>query len=1222
MPAPTPDSLEAFINRWQGQEGGQERANFPLFLSELCDALALPRPNPASATNETNDYVFERRVDEAQLGGTTTPRRIDLYKRGAFILEAKQSRQPGGKKALPDQLALPALPEPTRRGRATAARAWDVLMFNARRQAQDYARLLPSDHPSPPFLLILDVGHVIELYADFTGQGRNYAQFPDNRSHRIFLEDLRRPEIQTLLQTIWTNPQSLDPARKVAAATREIAERLAHVSRALETAGHPAETAAMFLMRCLFTMFAEDVGLLPEKSFRDLLARCIANPANFQPMVRQLWEAMDTGGFAYGIETQVRRFNGEFFKDRTVLPLARAEIGELHQAASRNWKDVEPSIFGTLLEQALNPAERRRLGAHYTPRAYVERLVVATVMEPLRADWSHVLAAATRQKSEGRAAEAIATIRAFHEKLCATRILDPACGTGNFLYVALELLKRLEAEVVDALADLGGQNVLIGLEGLTVDPHQFRGIELNPRAATIAELVLWIGYLQWHLRSRGGLPADPVLRAFRNIEVRDAVLEADLYRPTPPATPTPTVIANAVKQSSPSSLRAQAMKARALPSTRQEPAAPGPASLSSLPPFTGGAGGGYSTTAATTPQVDIVATNPPYTGNAAPPPTPALPVTEYANPRRPKWPDAEFIVGNPPFIGSKFIRERLGDAYAEALWAAHPAMNDSADFVMYWWDHAALLLTAKKTRLRRFGFVTTNSITQVFQRRTIARYLEAKAPLSLAMAIPDHPWTKATPDAAAVRIAMTVAEAARGGGWGGRNNGILQHVTTEVGLDTDTPQIAFATRTGPINADLTVGADLTAARPLKANEGVCSPGVKLHGAGFIVTPAQAEHLGLGRRPGLEQHIRTYRNGRDITGHPRNAMVIDLLGLDEGEVRERFPEVYQYLLQTVRQERILNSRATYRDNWWLFGEPRRELRPALRHQIRYIATTETSKHRVFQFVDSEILPDNMIVVIAAEDAYVLGAMQSSAYMAWFAQASGTLEDRPRFTKSRCFDPFPFPATDDLQKARIRRIAEDLDAHRKRVLAEHPHLTLTGLYNVLEKLRAGIAPDALPAADHRIFTDGLVLILKELHDRLDAAVAAAYGWPVDLPEQEILTRLVALNRERAAEEAAGHIRWLRPEYQIPRFGSAADKLDLRGGKSAALPAAETAAKPAYPASKPPSPPSPASATSPPRMAATSPSAAPPEPRPGPPRSRITQSRNVITHHRQTTIFTRAG
>ena len=172
--------------------------------------------------------------------------------------------------------------------------------------------------------------------------------------------------------------------------------------------------------------------------------------------------------------------------------------------------------------------------------------------------------------------------------------------------------------------------------------------------------------------------------------------------------------------------------------------------------------------------------------------------------------------------------------------------------------------------------------------------------------------------------------------------------------------------------------------------------------------------------------------------------------------------------------------------------------------------------------------------------------------------------PVYVKSRCFDPFPFPAADDLQKQRIGVIAEDLDAHRKHVLAAHPHLTLTGLYNVLEKLRAGLAPDALSPPDRRTFDDGLVLILKEYHDNLDKTVAAAYGWPADLPDTDILARLVALNAERAREESEGLIRWLRPAYQIPRFGNAKDKLALTGGAMREAQAiAAKGTKPSFPA-----------------------------------------------------------
>ncbi|MGO8738778.1 class I SAM-dependent DNA methyltransferase [Rhodoblastus sp.] len=1094
-----PAAVEAFIARWQGRDGGQERANYAMFLREFCGALQLPPPDPAGES-ETNDYVFERAVKDPGRDGGATSRRIDLYKRDCFVLEAKQSRQQkGGEKEVHGQADL-FVTETASRGRRGPDRAWDVLMFNARSQAENYVRLLPAGHEPPPFVIVCDVGHCFEIYANFRRDGKAFDQFPDRQSFRVYLEDLRRPEIRDLLAAIWTDPLNLDPAQKSARVTRDIAKRLAAVSKALEAQKFPAEEVAMFLMRCLFTMFAEDVGLLPEKSFKDVLERCEQDPDTFRHDVGQLWEAMDVGGYAHAIRKKVARFNGEFFRRRTVLPMGREEIGELRQAASYNWRDVDPSIFGTLLEQALDPNERRRLGAHYTPRAYVERLVVATIIEPLRAEWAHALATIERKKGEIAALgprdpardkiliEARGIAVSFHGRLCATRVLDPACGTGNFLYVALELMKRLEGEVIDVVEALGGQESATWLDRQNVDPHQFLGLEINPRAAAIAELVLWIGFLQWHFRTRADPPPEPILHAFRNIAVKDAVLEADIFL---------------------------ARDAAGKPITRRNA------------------------------EGETVETY------------------SYGKPRRPEWPASEYIVGNPPFIGGKDLRARLGDEYVQALWAAHKDMNESADFVMYWWDRAADLLTRKGTILRRFGFVTTNSISQVFQRRVMERHLRATRPVSIIMAIPDHPWSKAAPDAAAVRIAMTVCEA-------GRKDGVLREVVRELGLDSDSPVIDFSERDGKINSDLTVGVDVTTAAALLANEGVCSPGVKLHGAGFIVTPQEAEHLGLGRRPGLEKHIRAYRNGRDLTARPRGVLVIDLFGLTADDVRARFPEVYQHLQTTVKPERdaqfaksATKDAESYARDWWLFGKPRQELRPALQGLSHYIATVETTKHRVFQFLDASILPDNMLVNVGSDDAFILGVLSSRFHVAWALRAGGWLGigNDPRYSKSRCFDPFPFPDADDLQKQRIRAVAEDLDAHRKRVLADHPHLTLTGLYNVLEKLKHGVAPEALEPNERRIFDDGLVLILKELHDRLDAAVAEAYGWPEKLSDDEILARLVALNKERAAEEARGTIRWLRPDYQISRFGSPKEKaeLDLVGGGMA----------PTRPLSRPPSP-----------------------------------------------------
>ena len=1055
--------VEAFISRWLANEGGQERANYALFLSELCDILGVPRPEPAAATTTLNDYVLERAVKEPNPDGTVTNRRIDLYKRGCFVLEAKQSRQvKGGEKEL--QAGPVPKTAPQTRGRRGVERSWDTLMFDAKAQAVNYARCLPTDHGWPPFVLVCDVGHVIEVFADFTGQGKNYAQFPDRQGFRIYLEDLRKADIRDRLKAIWTNPQSLDPSRVSARVTRGIAERLAAVSKSLEKANYPTEEVAGFLMRCLFTMFAEDVELLPKDCFKTLLAKCVEEPKRFVPEVGELWEAMDKGrDYAISIGARVRKFNGEFFKRRLVLPLGRDEIGELLEAAKADWREVEPAIFGTLVEQALDPDDRRRLGAHYTPRAYVERLVVATVVEPLRADWTQTLATVERQKSEGRDKEAIASVQAFHDKLCKTRVLDPAAGTGNFLYVSLELLKRLEGEVLEALASLGGQEGLTALQGHTVDPHQFLGLEINPRAAAISELVLWIGYLQWHIRNKGSV-SEPVLQAFKNIKQMDAVLTWDGY-------PLPKIV------------------------------------------------DGQET---------------------------------YPNPRRPDWPAAEFIVGNPPFIGKgEPMREALGDPKLRALRTAHPQVNDSADFVMYWWDRCADLLTRKNTTVRAFGLVTTNSIVQIFNRKVVDAHLKARRPISIIMAIPDHPWTKTTVDSATVRIAMTVAVS-------GSSDGLLKTVIMENGLETDAPDIQFAERRGKINTDLTIGTDLTSVVVLKSNEELASMGPALGGRGFVLSDREAD---IFSKDG-DEYIKILTTGKDITGRHRKRYVVDVRKFESEEsLRIGAPRIYQHLRRVVFPIRSQNNDPKLREYWWRFRRSNEIYFNAIDGLQNFIATVETAKHRIFVKVSSKELLEHGVVGIGISDSYLFGVLCSRIHVLWAIAAGGTLEDRPRYNKDVCFDPFPFPVTDDLKKHRIRTIAEELDATRKRVLAEHPYLTLTGLYNVLEMLRAGTKPADLDASDRRIFDDGLVLIIKELHDKLDIAVADAYGWPADLSDDDILARLVALNKARAKEEARGKVQWLRPEYQIPRFGS--DKERAEQIEATLLVPEASTQKPSFPA-----------------------------------------------------------
>ena len=314
------------------------------------------------------------------------------------------------------------------------------------------------------------------------------------------------------------------------------------------------------------------------------------------------------------------------------------------------------------------------------------------------------------------------------------------------------------------------------------------------------------------------------------------------------------------------------------------------------------------------------------------------------------------------------------------------------------------------------------------------------------MAIPDHPWTKASRDSAAVRIAMTVAER-------GERDGELREVVKESGLDTDEPQIVLSQTEAPIHANLATGTNVTALPALQANGGLSSRGVGLFGAGFMIPPNRARDLGLGMRAGIERHLRQYRHGRDLLQAPRGVFVIDLYGLAEKEVRTRFPEIYSHLLTTVKPERDKNPRKTRRENWWLFGEQAPAFRDYSAGLSRYIATVETSKYRIFQFLDAEILPDNKLVAIGLEDGFSLGVLQSKWHVDWSLQAGGWLGvgNDSVYVKSKVFDTFPFPDPTPGERAIVAEMAEELDATRKAALAETDKLTMTELYNIRAKLR---------------------------------------------------------------------------------------------------------------------------------------------------------------------------
>ncbi|HEX2207102.1 MAG TPA: DNA methyltransferase, partial [Longimicrobium sp.] len=1007
---PRAPELKALAEKWAVVPPAERVTSQP-FLIDFCNALGVARPDPGRG-----DYSFEYPVQTTnRKTGVTTSNWIDLYRKDHFILESKHVA-----------------------GDRTAER----VLGAAYGQAKGYAADIP--HAPPPFLMVLNVGRTLLVWDRWGG---NYGGV--NAARRIDLTRLwERPEEIELLRAVWENPASLDPSVRGRQVTRDVAEKLALLSASLEKRGLDSERVAKFLIRCVFTMFAEDVGLLADKPFQNAIRELGSDPARFTDAMERLWRAMDTGD-VFGWR-KLLRFNGHFFHEAEALPLDRADLVVLAEAAEADWGKVEPTIFGTLLMRALDAAERHRLGAEYTPREYVERVVRQTVDVPIRERWAPVQAEVLQLTGTGRRKDrntALGRLREFHAWMRSLRFLDPACGSGNFLYVTLDMVKRVELEVLRAIEEITG-NPELGIE--EVGPWQFHGIEKKAWAREIAELTLWIGFHQfWMEHHKGVNPPEPVLQDTGTLELRDAVLEWDEIVEIP------------------------------------EKSRPDP-----------------------TPRIVH-----PVTGKLVPDPNARLPYYEYRGARQAPWPQADFIVGNPPYIGQGRMREALGWGYVDSLRTVYAAVPYTADLVMYWWYRAAEEIAVGRSI--RAGLITTNTIVQTQNRALVEAAATRGA--RVVWAIADHPWVDEA-NAADIRVAMTVIAYDPTSG-------------TLVRVDDEGNVIGEVT-VDRLNTDLSSHADVAtvAAVPLVANEGLASPGFKLHGSGFILTAAEAQTLGEADGRNWEI-IKEYLNGRDLASRSRGAYVIDF-GLRTDQEAREYPILYGVVRARVKPERDANSRAVYREFWWRFGEPRREFRNASSALPRYITTVETAKHRFFLFLDASIAPDNKLICFALTEALYLGILSSAIHVTWSLATGGRLGvgNDPVYVKTTCFDAFPFPDPSPELRARIADIAEQLDKHRKNALARDERVTITKSYNVVEKLRSGEPLTPQEREIHQIAACG---VLKDLHDELDLLVAEAYGWPWPMDREEILERLVAPHDERVEEEKQGIVRWLRPDYQIPRF-----------------------------------------------------------------------------------------
>jgi len=919
-------TVQEFISKWK-QVTLPEHASAQEHFVDLCRLLEQPTPAGADPTGEW--YRFEKHVGKVAGGKGFA----DVWKKGHFGWEYK-----GPKKSLED----------------------------AYRQLLTYRE----DLDNPPLLIVSDIQRIL-VHTNFTGTTK--------KIYEIHLEDLAEPATRRLLQQAFTDPAALNPKEHRERITEDATERIGQIARRLRDRGHDAERVAHFMMQLVFALFAEDVQLLPNRLVTRILEQTGTNPDYAERYITELLQAMATGGLA--VMEEIPYFNGGLFQGGGALRLEREELQYLHQAAELDWSEVEPAIFGTLFERSLDPERRGQLGAHYTSRDDILRIVNPVIMDPLWEEWQQIrktaeahleqdehehAATASRQRRE-RVDEPIAR---FLHKLQTLRVLDPACGSGNFLYVAMQQLKDLEKDVVTFAQGVGAPGYL------AVSPEQFHGIELNVFARELTSMVVWIGYLQWNRANGESNRDEPILRKLDNIVLHDALMNDD--------------------------------------------------------------------------------------------------GSEY------EWPEADFIIGNPPFLGNRRVRLELGDAYVERLRDLFDGrLPDGVDYVCYWFEKARYAVCEAGTR--RAGLLATNSIRGGANRTVLSRIRDCGG---IFMAWSDEPWVL---DGAAIRVSIVGFDDGRDA------SRTLNGVTAE-----------------DIYADLTAGLDLTQAQRLDANAGRAFQGTIKRGPFEIAGDVAHAWLEQPNPSGVSNRdvVKPWINGRDLTGSRRDMWIIDF-GLMSEEEASRYVVPFAHVAEVVKPLRMKGRGERTEERWWLHHRPRPGMRGALEGLRSYIATPRVAKHRVFTLEDVGVVPDSRLYVIASESHIDLGVLQSAIHEAWTLSTcswhgDGREGGRPTYNAQSCFETFPFPRPNDEQRQEIAAWAKHLDQVRNQLLDANPKLTMTKLYNQLGELR-----------ESRDSTSRAYPLLVA-HGRLDAVVAAAYGWEWPQDEDEILTRLLALNLERAAEE----------------------------------------------------------------------------------------------------------
>jgi hypothetical protein len=884
---------------------------------------------------------------------------------------------------------------------------------------------------NPPLLVVCDFDRYI-VRTNFNGTVQETKEFTNAQ--------IDEPWVLSLLRAVFADPEFLKPQRTTAEVTEKLAQQIGVVARSLQkresvelidaksrrehsVAQRKNLRIARFLNRIVFCFFAEDTSLLPKGIVTGIFKAGGDDPAHFAATLEELFRTMATGG-GFGTH-KIRHFNGHLFEDATVFELTEEEIGELATAGEADWQFIQPSIMGNLFERGLDPDQRAQLGAHYTSEEDIMTLVEPVLMAPLRREWSKLKADLARAFVSGKGAVADrGKLSAFHDKLTSISVLDPACGSGNFLYVSLQLLLDLEKELITFATALGFKFEL------RVSVQQLKAIELNAYAFELAQVAVQIGYLKW----RRDNDKDPVLQNLESFLNEDALLVPHFRS-----------------------------KAKSL-----KEAQAGEHSSDDALKF--------------------------YTER--------------------KWPNADIIVGNPPFLGDKFMRGEMGGEYVKELRRTYAdRIPGQSDLCCYWFEKARDLIEHK--HCKRAGLLATQGIRGGANREVLKRI---KLTGDIFFAQSDREWILA---GANVHVSM---------------------IGFDDGLEKN--RLLDGRQVMSINPNLSTEANITTSVVLTRNTKIGFIGVSMHGP-FDIDQEQAIAMCRGggnptRLPNSNV-VRPILNAFEITKRAQPRWVVAFDPGSQVEAASLYEEPMRFVEETVRPIRIKNNRKTYRDHWWIHGEARPAMLQALHSLPRFLATPRVSKHRVFVWVSPEYLPSDATVAFARDDDYFFGLMHSKLHELWALTLGTRLETRPRYTPTTCFETFPFPATTAEQEQTIAAAAKELNELRENWL-NPPEWTTTRVLEfpgsvdgpwsrlVHEPDARGIGTVRYPRVEPRDEECAAKLKKRTLtnlhnerpawlahaHAKLDAAVAAAYGWPADLSDEEILGRLLALNLERAAEE----------------------------------------------------------------------------------------------------------